>query len=233
MGADGACLLSDRVFAGADTLATSYTLAGAIRRLGTPDLVICGEESSDGATAQVPPGIAEWLDIAQVTSVTEVALIDQGVRLWARRNLPGGHEGLTVPLPALCSVQAHATRPRFLDMDRRAWADTAPVAVWGAADLDLDPEAIGAAGSATVVAGTREAAQRERRREMLTGPPTEQARALVARLWPALTVPATSPPADVGRTEQQAPMSPGEALAPATSPATTAERLPRSARATS
>jgi electron transfer flavoprotein beta subunit len=67
MGADRAVLLSDRAFAGADTLATSYTLAEGIRKIGRYDLILCGEESSDGATAQVPPGIAEWLGIPQVT----------------------------------------------------------------------------------------------------------------------------------------------------------------------
>ena len=61
MGADHIYLLSDRAFAGADTLATTYTLAQGIHRIGSVDLVFCGEESSDGATGQVPPGIAEWL----------------------------------------------------------------------------------------------------------------------------------------------------------------------------
>jgi len=67
MGADEAYLLSDRAFAGADTLATSYALAQGIRKIGDYDLILCGEESSDGATAQVPPGIAEWLNTSQIT----------------------------------------------------------------------------------------------------------------------------------------------------------------------
>jgi electron transfer flavoprotein beta subunit len=74
MGADQVYLLSDREFAGADTLATTYTLAQGVRKMGGADLIICGEESSDGATGQVPPGLAEWLDIAQLTLLSELHL---------------------------------------------------------------------------------------------------------------------------------------------------------------
>jgi electron transfer flavoprotein beta subunit len=82
MGADEAFLLSDRAFGGADTLATSYTLAAGVRRIGHFDLILCGEESSDGATGQVPPGMAEWLDIPQITyATTDVTLDDVDVLL--------------------------------------------------------------------------------------------------------------------------------------------------------
>jgi electron transfer flavoprotein beta subunit len=242
MGADEAYLLSDRAFGGADTLATSYTLAAAIRRLGPTDLVVCGEESSDGATAQVPPGIAEWLGFAQVTYVTEAALTDGASRLWARRTLPGGYEVLSTSLPAVLSVRSRSTWPRFLDMQRRDWAAGAAVTVWGAADLDADPDAIGMAGSPTVVAGTRETAQRDRRRERLTGTPTQQARALVDRLLPVVmghlrSLPGqTGPPATPPETFPGG--TPGETLGatPGATPpggpaATTAHRLPRAARA--
>jgi electron transfer flavoprotein beta subunit len=234
MGADEAYLLSDRAFGGADTLATSYTLACAIRQLGPPDLVVCGDESSDGATAQVPPGIAEWLGFTQVTYATEVALVDRGTRLWARRSLPGGYEVLATGLPAVLSVLSRATRPRFLDMGRRLWATTAPVAVWGADDLDLDAGAIGVAGSATVVAGTREAEQRDRRRVMLEGTPAEQARSLVERLRPAIATHMGPRPHADGGTEQRTRLAPSEADVPSpVPPATTAQRLPRSVRAVS
>ena len=69
MGADHIYLLSDPAFAGADTLATTYTLAQGIRKLGEVDLVLCGEESSDGATGQVPPGLAEWLETSRANLV--------------------------------------------------------------------------------------------------------------------------------------------------------------------
>jgi electron transfer flavoprotein beta subunit len=226
MGADEAYLLSDREFGGADTLATTYTLARAIDRIGRPDLVVCGEESSDGATAQVPPGLAEWLDCAQVTYVTEAAIEQSGARLWARRSLPGGYEVLSTSLPAVISVGSRATSPRFMEMERRPWAASTPVTVWDADDLDPDRDAIGMAGSPTVVAGTREAEQRERRREMLAGTVPEQVRALVERLGPSLvTGPADEVPAIVGPLEQAVadvrPLQPS---------GTTAQRLSRAAR---
>jgi electron transfer flavoprotein beta subunit len=192
-GADEAYLLSDRAFGGADTLATSYTLAAGVRKLGTFDLVICGEESSDGATAQVPAGIAEWLGVAQVTGATDAALVESRSHVWARRALGGGHETLGTALPAVISVQAHAMQPRFMAMDRRGWAAEAPITIWDATDLGTDPEWIGAAGSPTIVAGTHEAVGRHRRRERLTGSAEAQARALLKRLRPQLDLLATRP----------------------------------------
>ncbi len=72
MGCDHIYLLSDRAFGGADTLATTYTLAEGIKKMGGADLIICGEESADGATGQVPAGLAEWLDVSQLTLLTEI-----------------------------------------------------------------------------------------------------------------------------------------------------------------
>jgi electron transfer flavoprotein beta subunit len=90
MGADHITLLSDRTFGGADTLATTYTLAEGIRNLGQVDLVICGEESSDGATGQVPQGLAEWLDWAQLTLLTEISLDLSTRSARGRRSIHGG-----------------------------------------------------------------------------------------------------------------------------------------------
>ncbi len=184
MGADEAYLLSDRAFGGADTLATSYALAAGVRKIGRYDLVLCGEESADGATAQVPPGIAEWLDVPQITYATDLALIDSRWRVRATRELRGGHEVLIAPLPAVVSVKMRANEPRFMDMQRREWAREAPITVWSAEDVGLDPEMIGLPGSATTVSGTHEASRRERRREVLSGSPAEQAHALLERIRP-------------------------------------------------
>jgi len=93
VGADDAVLLSDRAFGGADTLATSYTLAQGVRLLGGADLVVCGDESSDGGTSQVPPGLAEWLGYAQATYVDRLELPAAGA-LRARRVLEDGTETL-------------------------------------------------------------------------------------------------------------------------------------------
>ncbi len=184
MGADEAYLLSDRAFGGADTLATSYALAAGVRKIGRYDLVICGEESSDGATAQVPPGIAEWLDLPQITYATDLKLVDSRWRVRATRAVHGGHEVLLSPLPALVSVRMRANEPRFIDMDRMDWARETPIEIWSAADLVVDESMIGLFGSATSVSSTRNAATRERRRELLTGTAAEQARALVERIRP-------------------------------------------------
>ena len=184
MGADRAYLLSDRAFGGADTLATSYTLAQGIRRIAADqgyDLVLCGEESSDGATAQVPPGIAEWLGVPQVTYASDIALDDGHAR--ASRHVKGGHEVLLLPLPAVVSVCVGVNEPRFIDFERKVWAETeASLTVWTAADLEVDADMIGLMGSPTTVSGLGEARAVERRRELLSGTPEEEARALFERI---------------------------------------------------
>jgi len=186
MGADAAYLLSDRAFAGADTLATSYVLAEGIRRLQPFELVLCGEESSDGATGQVPPGVAEWLGIPQLTYVEELEVLPEG-RVRARRVMEGGYQVLVAPMPALASVKSGVNEPRFIDMDRWAWAmQEALVTVWGLGDLALDPDMVGAKGSPTVVAQVREAGTRERKRMFIEGTPEEKARALWQLLHPLL-----------------------------------------------
>ncbi len=186
MGADAAYLLSDRAFGGADTLATSYTLAAGIRKIGRYDLVICGEESSDGATGQVPAGIAEWLDAAQVTYATELSIISGRWWLRARREFAGGYEILSAPMPVVLSVKSGANEARFMDMDTRAWSREAPFTVWSLKDLDVDPEYLGLGGSPTTVAGTSEAGKRDRRREQVRGTIEEKARALAQVIKPYL-----------------------------------------------
>jgi electron transfer flavoprotein beta subunit len=179
MGADHVYLLSDRSFGGADTLATTYTLAQAIRKIGDVDLIVCGEESSDGATGQVPPGLAEWLDMAQLTLVSQVDLDLKRKLALGKRGVPGGHELQQVPLPAVISVKTASNEPRFMDFDLKPWAfDEAKVTVWTSADLDVDEELIGVPGSPTIVSGLAQAEVRERKRIFLEGSPQEMARRL-------------------------------------------------------
>lgn len=181
MGADRAYLLSDRAFGAADTLATSYALARGIEKIGEWDLVLCGEESSDGATGQVPHGIAEWLGAAQITFAMDLTLGSDG-RLRAQREIRGGHEVVAVPLPAVVSVKLGINEPRFMERQRQP----ADVILWTADDLGLDPEWLGLKGSATGVDAVRQAQSRERRREFLRGSPAEIARLLLERLHPLL-----------------------------------------------
>ena len=174
MGADHIYLLSDQAFAGADTLATTYTLAQGIRKIGDVDVILCGEESSDGATGQVPPGLAEWLDIPQLTLMTDVS-IDQTLRsARGRREIKGGFEILEVPLPCVISVKTACNEPRFMDYRLRNWAlEKDRLTVWDAGDIDAEPGHIGLTGSPTVVTGLDEAPYRERRREFLMGSPDQ------------------------------------------------------------
>lgn len=112
-GADRVILLSDRRFAGADTLATSYTLAQAITTHLMPfDLVVCGRQAIDGDTAQVPPQVAEKLGIPQVTYVTEVIEMSDG-KMQLRRDLGRREEVVEAELPLLITVPRTANRPRW------------------------------------------------------------------------------------------------------------------------
>lgn len=194
MGADDAYLLSDRAFGGADTLATSLTLASAVRKIGGSDLVLCGEESSDGATAQVPPGIAAWLNIPQATYALSIAVEEEGFA-FVTREIQGGEEDLAVPLPAVVSVKVGVNEPRFMDIDRLHNADQlSPVSVWTAADLDVDPGAIGIGGSPTTVAGLRTATTGGgRRRQVLSGTPDEKAALIYEEIMRYLGVTTPAP----------------------------------------
>ena len=193
MGADHIYLLSDRAFGGADTLATTYTLAQGIQKMGGADLIFCGEESSDGATGQVPPGLAEWLDIGQITLVSDVDIDLARSVARGRREIRGGHEILEVPLPAVVSVKTASNEPRFMDYGLKPGAfDEGRVTVWSKTDLQADEACIGVPGSPTTVSELTQAPTRERKREFLAGSPQEIAQRLAELLHDACqNVPAT------------------------------------------
>lgn len=110
-GADEAILLTDKRFAAADTLATSYTLSAAIKKVGNFDLIFCGREASDGNTAQVGPQIAEKLGLFQITYIEEIRRLEKGL-LEARRLTDQGYEIVQAPLPLLLTVVPQANEPR-------------------------------------------------------------------------------------------------------------------------
>jgi electron transfer flavoprotein beta subunit len=183
MGCDHIYLLSDRAFAGADTLATTYTLAQGVHKMGGADLIFCGEESSDGATGQVPPGLAEWLGIAQLTLLSEIDLDPARRVSRGRRELKGGYQILEVPMPCVVSVKTAVNEPRFMDYRIKPWAfETGRVTVWTETDLEMDETCIGLTGSPTVVTGLAQAPSRARRREFLEGSPEQIARELASLL---------------------------------------------------
>lgn len=114
-GADNGYLLTDRAFAGADTLATSYALATAIRKIGDYDLIVSGRQAIDGDTAQVGPQVAEKLGLPQVTYAEEVLNVDESARrITVKRHIDGGVETVEAPLPVVLTVNGSAApcRPR-------------------------------------------------------------------------------------------------------------------------
>ena len=111
LGADNAVLLTDRGFAVADTLATSYTLAKAVERVGGADIVLCGRQAIDGDTAQIGPQLAGRLGVGQLTYVTDVLDLNEQ-NITVRRLIEGGAETVEARLPALLTVPAEANQPR-------------------------------------------------------------------------------------------------------------------------
>lgn len=155
LGVDEAILLSDRVFGGADTLATSNVLSEAIKRLNQQEevgLVICGKQTIDGDTAQVGPGIATRLGYTQLTLVDKIEHLDlQRKVIRVRRKLEGRHEIVEAPLPAMLTVVRELNRPRYPTVPMRLFSQDAEVKVWNNQVLKLDEQAIGLKGSPTWV----------------------------------------------------------------------------------
>jgi electron transfer flavoprotein beta subunit len=155
LGFDDGVLLSDPVFGGADTWATSAVLAEAIRKLqqqAPVDLIICGQQTIDGDTAQVGPGIASRLGVSQLTLVDEVSHIDPAARIIrVRRRLEKHCEIVEASLPALLTVVREINTPRYPTVPGRLAAADAPLPTWSNSVLRLEPEKIGLRGSPTQV----------------------------------------------------------------------------------
>jgi electron transfer flavoprotein beta subunit len=155
LGATEAVLLSDRAFAGADTLATSYTLATTISKLGAAepvDLVICGKQAIDGDTAQVGPGIATRLGYSQFTYVAEIIDVDTARKtVRVRREVEAGSEIIEGSLPALLTVELQAATPGYASLPELVRALRQEIRVWGAGDIEGAPERLGLKGSPTSV----------------------------------------------------------------------------------
>ncbi len=179
MGADAAILLSDRAFGGADTLATSYTLAAAIRKLGNVDLLLCGKQAIDGDTAQVGPEMAEHLGWAQVTYAASVEI--DGDKVKVNREQDEGYDVVTSTLPAVVTIIKTATEPRYPTVKGTMKANRAEIPVWPAADLDVDAGCLGLNGSPTKVKRIF-TPQRQVNGEIIEGEPREAAATLVEKL---------------------------------------------------
>ena len=171
-GADTGWHLTDRLFAGADTLATSYALATAIKKIGDVDIVIGGRQAIDGDTAQVGPQVAQKLGLNQVTYAEEIKKIENGVATIERR-IDGGAETVEAPLPLVVTVNGTAApcRPQNVRLVMKYKYATCPLerpaedpradlyaerpyltlTQWSVADVDGDPQQCGLAGSPTKV----------------------------------------------------------------------------------
>ncbi len=152
MGADKAVLLSDRAFAGSDTLATAYTLSLAIKKLGEIDLVICGKQATDGDTAQVGPGLAQRLGFRQLTYVCKVKEINsESKKIIVERLLDEGIQVVETTLPALMTVVKDINQPRLPNVISIRRAARTEIPIWGPQDLNGDQAKFGFDGSPTQV----------------------------------------------------------------------------------
>ncbi len=151
MGAHKAVHITDEAFAGSDAMQTSAALAAALRPLGV-DLIITGNESTDGRTASMPAMLAERLGLPAVTSVVSVEI--EGASLRAERVVEGGAAKVSAPLPAVISVNEKIGEPRYPNFKGIMAAKSKPVSTLSAADLGLDPAGLGLANAyCQVVAG--------------------------------------------------------------------------------
>lgn len=152
LGVDEVVLLSDRVFAGSDTLATSYTLSCAIRKIKDFDLIICGKQASDGDTAQVGPGIAQHLNIPFVTYVRKIEEIPEDIKsIRVEKMIDEGYEVREMKLPALITVVKEINEPRLESLRGKLNAKKAQIPVWTFSDMEMDKERLGLDGSPTQV----------------------------------------------------------------------------------
>ena len=152
VGVDKAYLLSDPAFAGADTLATAYTLSKMIEKIGEVDLVICGKQAIDGDTAQVGPGIATRLGIPQLTYVSKVREIDAAKkRIVVERLLENGREVVESSLPVVITVVKDINEPRLPSLLGIKKAARAQIPTLTAKDIGADENKTGLKGSPTWV----------------------------------------------------------------------------------
>ena len=176
VGADDAVLLTDRAFAGSDTLATARTLAAAMKRKGLPDLILCGRMATDGDTAQVGPMLAECLDLPHVSDVAEIEEMNETACV-VRKMTDDGYVRLRVKLPALLTVLKEINIPRLPSISGVLRGEKAEVARMSREDTGIDAGKTGLKGSATRVVRT-ERPEINRETVWIDGTANEQAEKL-------------------------------------------------------
>ncbi len=180
LGADQAVLLSDRAFAGSDTLATSYVLAKAIAKIAQYDIVVCGRQTLDGDTGQVGPELAQRLGIPFIAYVSKIEEIRPGY-LQVQRMIEEGYEVIESPLPAAISVVKEINVPRLPSLRGQIAAKSAQITTWTSQELETAADSVGLTGSPTKVVKIF-FPQRSRRSQMLQGSPESQVEQLLEKL---------------------------------------------------
>lgn len=179
MGADEAYLLSDRAFGGADTCATSTTIAAGIKKIGNIDLVLAGRQAIDGDTAQVGPQVAFRLGLPVVTYVEDIQI--KGDKAIVKRMLEDGYEVIEAQMPCLLTAVKELNVPRYMTIAGIVNAYKKDITVWNHEDVALDPKDCGLNASPTQVFRSFTPPPKGKG-EMLTGTVAEMATTLVDRL---------------------------------------------------
>jgi electron transfer flavoprotein beta subunit len=180
VGVDNAVLLSDKAFAGADSLATAYALSMGVKKIGKYDLIICGKQATDGDTAQVGPSLAEKLGIPHTTYVRKIEQITENY-IRCQRMTEDGYEVIEMPLPAVITVVKEINEPRLPSIKGKLKAKKTEVMVYNADDIGADKNLCGLKGSPTQVVKTF-VPEHEISGEIIEGTSREQAQKLVQKL---------------------------------------------------
>ncbi|MEE9458453.1 MAG: electron transfer flavoprotein subunit beta/FixA family protein [Candidatus Bathyarchaeia archaeon] len=169
MGADEAILISDKKFAGADTLATSYTLAKALQKISNVDFAIFGEETIDSSTGHIGPEVGEVLNVAHLSYVKKIEINQKEKNAILFRDVEDGSEVFESSLPIVISVAVGTNTPRYPIPIRRLLTEVKTedyIKTWHFDDLQADPDRVGLKGSPTKVVKVKAAPMPARRREI-------------------------------------------------------------------
>lgn len=153
LGIDKGFLLTDRKFAGADTLATSYALSKGVEKIGQFDLIICGKQATDGDTAQVGPSLARTLGIAYATDISKIVEIKENY-MHCLKITDDGYEEIQIKLPALITVVKEINMPRLPSIKSMKRADRSEIEILTLEDVGADEDKVGLKGSPTQVRKT-------------------------------------------------------------------------------
>ncbi|MEG2935572.1 MAG: electron transfer flavoprotein subunit beta/FixA family protein [Clostridium sp.] len=179
MGCDKSCLITDRVFAGGDTIATAKVIVNAIKKYGNFDLLLCGALSSDGATGQVGSMVAEYLGIPHLAEVQGISYdVEKGEVVEALKKYQGAVVKLQCELPALATVCFGCNEPRLATLRTKRAAKSKPMEVYTNLELNMEGKDAGLAGSPTIVTDSF-APEQTKKAKLLQGTPEEMAKKIL------------------------------------------------------